>query len=144
MNVGGVIFPLLLLRPQTCNSWSQQLECCWLPEHKTPLQDKLLHFVWNNCTPSDAVIWDTRLPIIWTPAGCINTHGRTWDNKDISRAEDCWQLPRPLGHLLPSGGQAKWARTTGQKCLCHYLLITAVFIIMWLGSIRKAQDCLTL
>lgn len=75
--VGGVIFPLLLLGLQTCNSWSQQHGCCWLPEQKTPLRDKLHHFCLEQLHPfRDAVTWDTQVLIIWTPASCINTDGR--------------------------------------------------------------------
>lgn len=42
-------------------------------------------------------------------------------------------LPLPL----------RWPGKMG-KPLGYYLLITAVFILTWLGSIRKAQDCLAL
>lgn len=109
MKVGSVISPLLLLKSQACNSWSQQCGCCWLPS----LCLEQLHPF------RDAVTWDTQVPAIWMPAGCINTDRRTWEDRDMSRTEDCWQFPHPPWRATSSLQVARQNHGTETSGLLH-------------------------
>lgn len=126
MNVGDVIFLLFLLGLQTCNSWRQQRGVLLAPRTKiTPSGQASSLYLEQLHLFRDAVTWDTPVPIIWTPAGCISTDGRTWEDKDIATAGSSHaQWATSSLQVARQKGQESWGRNlwaiTFRSQLCLY------------------------
>lgn len=61
--------------------------------------------------------------------------------KTVGRSHAQWVTP---SLRVARENEHAQTRATGQKHQGYYLLVTTAFLILWLGRITKAQDCLAL